>query len=372
MSLRSVMVGGLLVVLLFGAQSLQAGLSANILSNGDFESTGYIKTENLGTGKRPWQFNSNYTPAEQAAIGRANDLGYWIGDYSGISMWDDPRARFAQTQIPLGTGDVNTPNRSAGNGGHMLETVGFRSSVIQVVAAPANQGTGTASISFDYFWKQWSTDPNGPTRFRVQVFGLSALPEMIDTSWLDNDNTMGGVTGEALLWSSPFWDTEWTDWVDPVWHITTPPDPPAWQNYSANFNLTQTYPYYYIRYHGVTYHEGHPYFWQQNGVPTDTFALGWDTVSLRLPLAVLRGDVNLDGLVNALDISPFVTRLTQGQYQAEADINEDSLVNALDISGFVQCLVNGACAGVAGVAAVPEPGSAALLALAGLLVLRRR
>jgi hypothetical protein len=242
-----------------------------------------------------------------------------------------------------------------------------------VLAAPANQSTGTASIGFDYFWKQWTADPNGPTRFRVQVYGLAALPSMVDSSSLDNDNSAGGVTGETLLWASPYWDTEWTSWVDPVWHITTPPSPPAWQNYSATFNLDQTYPYYYIRYHGVTYHESSTYFWQDGGKPTDTFALGLDNLSLQLPTAVLLGDVNLDGNVNALDISGFISRLTSGIYQAEADINEDAAVNALDISGFVSCLTGGACgAGSAGGSVVPEPASLALLLCTGALALRRR
>jgi len=354
-------------------QTLYAGLSANIVTNGSFESTGNVKTDNLGSGKRPWQFNSNYTPEEQVAIGRANDLGYWIGDYSGISTFDDPRAQYNTTHIGLGTSDVMTPNISVGNGGHMLETVGFRSSVFQVLEAPASQGTGTASISFDYFWKQWTSDPNGPTRFRVWVYGLPSLPDMADSSWMENDNTAVGLAGESLLWASPFWDTEWTDWVDPVWHITTPPNPPAWQNYAATFNLAQTYPYYYVRYHGVTYHENHNYFWQDNGKPTDTFALGIDNFSLQLPTAVVLGDVNLDGNVNALDISGFINRLTTGTYQAEADINEDLAVNALDISGFVSCLTGGACgSGAAGGSVVPEPTSVAFILLSGAALLRRR
>ena len=48
------------------------------------------------------------------------------------------------------------------------------------------------------------------------------------------------------------------------------------------------------------------------------------------------------------------------------------LVNALDISGFVTCLVNGACAGVAGGSAVPEPASLVLLGLSALALVRRR
>ena len=53
---------------------------------------------------------------------------------------------------------------------------------------------------------------------------------------------------------------------------------------------------------------------------------------------VLLGDVNLDGIVNFLDISPFIMRLTTGVVQAEADINQDGIVNFLDIAPFIQVL----------------------------------
>ena len=49
------------------------------------------------------------------------------------------------------------------------------------------------------------------------------------------------------------------------------------------------------------------------------------------PISTLLGDINLDGQVNFLDISPFISVLTSGDFQAEADLNEDGLVNFLDI-----------------------------------------
>ena len=56
--------------------------------------------------------------------------------------------------------------------------------------------------------------------------------------------------------------------------------------------------------------------------------------------SVLLGDVNLDGIVNFLDISPFIMRLTTGVVQAEADINQDGIINFLDIAPFIQVLTN--------------------------------
>ena len=50
------------------------------------------------------------------------------------------------------------------------------------------------------------------------------------------------------------------------------------------------------------------------------------------------GDVNLDGDVNFLDISPFIGVLSSQGFQAEADCDENGVVNFLDISPFIQIL----------------------------------
>ena len=53
---------------------------------------------------------------------------------------------------------------------------------------------------------------------------------------------------------------------------------------------------------------------------------------------VLLGDVNLDGVVDFLDISPFIVVLSIGGNQAEADVNQDGVVDFLDISPFIVVL----------------------------------
>ena len=61
--------------------------------------------------------------------------------------------------------------------------------------------------------------------------------------------------------------------------------------------------------------------------------------------------------------------LLNGPFQAEADMNGDGVVNGLDVDPFVAAVVGG------GVAAVPEPTTLALaasLALAGLMVFTAR
>ena len=56
------------------------------------------------------------------------------------------------------------------------------------------------------------------------------------------------------------------------------------------------------------------------------------------PNDVLLGDVNLDGVVNFFDISPFIARLSSQTFQSEADIDGNGVVSFFDISGFIQIL----------------------------------
>jgi hypothetical protein len=55
---------------------------------------------------------------------------------------------------------------------------------------------------------------------------------------------------------------------------------------------------------------------------------------------VLLGDVDLNGVVNFLDITPFIGVLSSGGSQAEADCNEDGMVDFLDITPFIGILSN--------------------------------
>lgn len=52
----------------------------------------------------------------------------------------------------------------------------------------------------------------------------------------------------------------------------------------------------------------------------------------------LVGDVNLDGVVDFSDISPFVLSLQSGVFQAEADIDLNGVVDFFDIGPFIQVL----------------------------------
>ena len=68
---------------------------------------------------------------------------------------------------------------------------------------------------------------------------------------------------------------------------------------------------------------------------------GVDAVTIRLVSCeedVLLGDVDLDGFVNFLDISPFLELLSSDGFQLEADINGDGQVDFFDISPFIVLL----------------------------------
>jgi hypothetical protein len=53
------------------------------------------------------------------------------------------------------------------------------------------------------------------------------------------------------------------------------------------------------------------------------------------------GDVNGDGIVDLLDVAPFVDAITNGLDICEADVNEDEAVDLLDVAPFVDILLGG-------------------------------
>ena len=58
-------------------------------------------------------------------------------------------------------------------------------------------------------------------------------------------------------------------------------------------------------------------------------------------VTLLLGDVNLDGAVDFLDISPFIALLSSGGLQAEADIDQSGAVDFIDISPLIAILSGG-------------------------------
>lgn len=76
--------------------------------------------------------------------------------------------------------------------------------------------------------------------------------------------------------------------------------------------------------------------------PYDALASYWSDFTVDLQAhngtVVLLGDVDLDGVISFLDISPFIAVLTTGEFQAQADCDENGEINFLDISPFISIL----------------------------------
>ena len=83
----------------------------------------------------------------------------------------------------------------------------------------------------------------------------------------------------------------------------------------------------------------------------------------------LRGDANLDGVVNAHDL--LTVRRHLGDRDGPGDVNGDGRVNAADLAG-VRDAMRGAGAAPAFASVVPEPSPLLMLAAAVPWVLRRR
>ena len=83
--------------------------------------------------------------------------------------------------------------------------------------------------------------------------------------------------------------------------------------------------------------------WQIQSVfdSTDRLSIEVRSIEIQKEEICILGDVNGDGAINLLDVTPFVSLLTMGEYQCEADINEDGLVNLLDVTPFVELITGG-------------------------------
>jgi len=72
----------------------------------------------------------------------------------------------------------------------------------------------------------------------------------------------------------------------------------------------------------------------------DDDGIGIDGVftSASVPQPIILGDVNIDGVVNFSDITPFIAVLQSGEFQAEADVDLNLEVNFADIAPFIDIL----------------------------------
>ena len=63
--------------------------------------------------------------------------------------------------------------------------------------------------------------------------------------------------------------------------------------------------------------------------------------TIELDVEVVLGDLNGDGVVNLLDVDPFVNAVGNGIYSCEGDVNEDGVINLLDVEPFIAILSGG-------------------------------
>ncbi|MCC7147056.1 MAG: PEP-CTERM sorting domain-containing protein [Phycisphaeraceae bacterium] len=365
------------------APAAWGALSGNVIGGGDFEGSG-AALENIiklqDSPLTPEEVTAGTDPVRAWQFHPAYDLGKWIGAW-GISNISDPRA----------PGSANTTiNRSTvqrdGNPTGILEGVAFRSHAAQIIAAPANQVAGTATIDFDFWFNQWEAVPlDADSIFHVWIGGFNeaSLP-----SWEDRAGPIWGGDQAALtamgathLWTSPDWNTwGWTGIGSEEtdigsqgmqWHTLSASNPDR-----TTFEITTPFDYYYISIWLTVYSEPHPYFWLQGGIAADTVAVAIDNIDMRLPVgpSFIPGDFNGDGAVTLSDINPFKQALTdvnawQAQFPEvvleDVDPNGDGVITLSDINPFKALLTGG------NGAVIPEPATLSLLAVGAMAAFRR-
>lgn len=77
-------------------------------------------------------------------------------------------------------------------------------------------------------------------------------------------------------------------------------------------------------------------FWMVGEYQSDQ---GWQTSINSFSLVVL-GDLDGNGVVNLLDVGPFVDLISSGGFDPAGDINGDGVVDLLDVGGFIDLLSN--------------------------------
>lgn len=166
----------------------------------------------------------------------------------------------------------------------------------------------------------WAINPDGSTRWyhphgpdTMAKVSISPDDAVIVTQGLTSDNQ----TGTAARWFRGYDATN----GDFLWQIDLPDEngiSPFFPGFDVAFTPDSRTAYITTSYFPAAGNYGYLY------------AIDIGTV--------IYGDVNLDGVVNLLDVAPFIDRVSTGEYQAEADINQDGTVNLLDVQPFVVLL----------------------------------
>ena len=155
--------------------------------------------------------------------------------------------------------------------------------------------------------------------------GTTATIATVTVTYLGADGAVGGDDDEIVGIRTD--DLVYTEVAEYAWKFT---DPMIfdWDGMNNRFRFSMT---------GI---DGNLRF-KQRAVNESPSGQGGITMSVAGNMGgkqVLLGDVNLDGVVNLLDVQPFVILVAGGGFQAEADINQDGFVDLLDVQPFVEIL----------------------------------
>jgi len=398
---------------LCGSPAARGALSANLIQGGDFEGANPIRVDPTPRGMLPQQFDAIY------------DLGVWLAE-TGVSNFDDPRDPIVDLlgndngYSDMGDGleplNISVDPLNASN--HILETTAHQTSFGQWIGAPSCPlPNGLMRFNFDFFYDDWDdADPLNHQYVDVHLYGLNFLPA--DGSSILNrdpgsffrplgDDPVNNPVGDGELLARFTWGGSYTDpgnvgggiddtggWVT----VDTNTPDVLWDDSTASIVLdphANHYDYYALAVDTVVYTDEHLYSWFYSNRVTDTFTQGFDDFNLQIALQQ-RGDFNLDGQTNLLDINAFVTAIVDWMGYVEqyplvcpcaVDPTPDDgcSIRLPDIPVFVDLIVggggeittcDGACCGdTCGTdlsTAIPEPTSIGLLAMACLALLCRR
>jgi len=227
------------MALLLGSSASYGVLSSNLLPNGDFEDNSYLKLEDsprtqaeIDAGAQPVR-DTQFHPGGIAAAGEPHagewfdDYGKWIGQW-GISTMDDPRINGIHEPTDSQPHNVSVDPFNPGN--HVMEAARFRGGVATIVPAPVNHVAGTASIDFDYYFKDWTIDALGldgwdaPVAMHVWVYGVpdGMLPTALDRV---EGYTLASFTTPAdylPLYTKSFVSPEYNIWAYPTYNPYNP------------------------------------------------------------------------------------------------------------------------------------------------------
>ena len=261
--------------------------------NGDFYFDGYGATASAGSwASQNTEFNTNmFGPGwSYSAVNDTMTAGF-------TNQW----AAITGTDFS-GSGNYVLANSFAASGAILNLPSGLRAESMVVTNSTF---AFLSMLKGDNFAKQFGGDSgNDPDWFRVIFHGFKEL------------DGMGTPTGnqEFLLADYRFEDNR-LDYIVDTWTLVDLSNLGPARSIGVQFESSDVGKF---------------------GINTPTY-VAIDQLFL-VPDVVLLGDVNLDGVVNLLDVTPFVELLTSGEYLEEADTNLDGLVNLLDVQPFIDLL----------------------------------